>query len=309
MSRLLAICTYICVCTIATSSAASILIVRPTNKEFAVVSKKIQEVVKYDYPDLKVVEAVISEPDQLKSVDLSDVLLVVAFDNQMISLVEKMRGDRAYSLIGVMGLNLKKILAGYGSGGLVFETPPLMVLERFSRFAKNRLDKVVTFYRASQFDQLISDAVTQLKREKIDLHAVDVDPHKADLDAFLYRSIKKYAADPDVDAFLVLPDSALITKDNIFTVWKKAATESKKPFLCTLENLAATHLGLCAVAVSPNLERHGEQIAELVFTALEGNGSKIEYVYDVDTVMNFELAIKAGIQLRPDFYNIVTIAP
>lgn len=302
--------------------AAKVLIVRQAANDFADVKTGIQNALgtahtvadyvidgdtKYDAFKSKVNE---EKPDLLVVMDNKAVKFAQELNTEADPKLKNMRG------IATMGLNLKKVLAGSKTiAGVAYEVPAFTVITQFRYIVKQPIKNVMVIYRKSQFEGTVSEAQAQLKREGVNLIALDAESKGTDpkdLVSFIDDNLKDEVDGTKVDAIWVLSDNALMNKETFAPFWVTRAREMKVPFLCGIEKFASKDLDFCSYSASPQHKDLGQQVSEMIFAVLE-EGRKpadigVDYILSVSKLLNAERLEKTGLETVPDRLKDVKLA-
>ena len=293
------------------ANAGSILVVRKNGPAFLEVKEGVAVEIDGDHT---LVDYIISEKTKyeafVKKVKQTNPDLMLLMDNQAVTYGIKYNQDKNKKTklvpgVAAMGLNLKKYLSDIrGMSGITYEVPGLTLITRFRYIVNQPLKRILTFYRGSEFSDLIADTKAQLKREKIELLAMDVEKEgkdKKSIVKFLDENLKETVNGKKVDGVLVLNDNALLNPETFGPIWVARAREFKVPFLCGIENFALRKLDFCTYAASPNHKALGQQVAEQILTIIEDGEEDVgvEYILSVVQTLNLERAMKIGLKVNP----------
>jgi len=239
-----------------------------------------------------------------KSVQASKPKVVVVMDNQAVNIAKeyhKKNPKAGFQTVAMMGLNLKTILKGESSiCGISYEVPIYTMLTQF-RFTKaeKKMGPVLTFYRASQFSDIIKDSQALLKQEGIDLVTVDVEKEASVAD-FLNGNGKQQVLSSKYSAVLVLLDSILLEPKLFQEFWLKTSAEAKIPFLVGTEKLVNPAFNFAMFGMSPNLSDLSSQAVQMIETIKSGDSCKsigVEELIGVNRIWNEKKAKALDIKI------------
>lgn len=228
--------------------------------------------------------------------------LVVLIDNQMVTLAQEFYKKKPTSKIlsvALMGLNFKQILkTDKNICGIAYEVSPFSLFTQFrSLKADKKLNKVLTFYRGSQFSESVKEAIRLAQLEKIELIALDVEKEK-NISQFLKTTGKKEIESGNYDAVYVILDSVLLRPDLFEEFWVPVAKNSKIPFLIGTEKLVNPAFNFATFGLSPNLKDLASQATQMIESLVAGEKcQKIEDLIGVNKFLNANLASQLHIKL------------
>jgi ABC-type uncharacterized transport system substrate-binding protein len=209
--------------------------------------------------------------------------------------------------LALMALNLPNVLKGDKNiAGISFESPCSTVVTLFRNIVQTPIKKVLAFYRKSTFSEVIELAKYNLKLEKIELEAVDVETYgtnKEALEKFLKTEVSKYVDHfKKYDAVWIMLDSVVLGKEFFVNNWVPAARNSKIPFLTNIESLVNPQLNFSAFAVVPNMRDLAGQAAETIRRILEKSESPekigVEQPISFNKILNKKRINDLGIKLH-----------
>jgi ABC-type uncharacterized transport system substrate-binding protein len=224
-----------------------------------------------------------------------DPSLLIALDNKAIELVKQLqREKKSYAhvpAIAAMGINLGKSLEEYPYiCGISYEVAPLSILTKFKQATNREPRHVLTFYRPSFNQAWINEAREHLKREGIELTAIDVEHYgqsQRHINLFLQRKLLSLVSSSKYDAVLVPLDNRIVNRQSMARYWLPAARRVHKPFMSGIEAFVSPDLNFCAFAAFPDTQGLGVQLADLVFrVAVEHEpvkGLGVEHIVAIDT--------------------------
>jgi len=240
---------------------------------------------------VKQIDKSISYEEYESMIEKENPSLVVLIDNQSVSLAQEYFKKKPKSkILGValMGLNFKKILKNDKHiCGIAYEVSPFSLFTQFrSLRADKKLNRILTFYRDSQFAEAIQEAKHFAELEKMELVAIDVEKEK-NVPEFLKNKGRKEIDSSLYDAVYVILDSVLLTPELFEQFWIPAAKDAKIPFLIGTEKFVDPNFNFATYGISPNLKDLASQAAQMIESLLSGEKCrKIENLVGVDKFLN-----------------------
>jgi hypothetical protein len=230
-----------------------------------------------------------------------DVLVVM--DNQGVTLAKEYYSKnpkKKFPSVALMGLNFKSVLKNDPHlCGIAYEVPVFSMLTQF-RLAKGdrKLNKVLTFYRGSQFGDVIKEAQELVKMENIELVAVDVETSKKPLlDYFKYDG-RKLIESGQFDAVYVALDSVLLEKSIFLNFWLPAAKDTDVPFLIGADKFVNPSFDFAVFGMSPNLREMASQAAQMIESLASGDKcQRIEDLIGVNKFINEKKSKTLGVEI------------
>jgi hypothetical protein len=256
---------------------STVLMVTKAGKDFESVSKGLRdEMPKHKFEQL-VVSASTTVADLTKAIRTHKPRMMFLLDNQSVELAKQHYSanpnDKTQS-VALMALNLRKIVQGQPNICAVAYEVPIYTLVTQLRFAVQgrRINRVVTFYRGSQFQEMIDLESQRLKGEGIELVAVDVEKAaKGDLDGYLQSEGGKLLKDTHrAETFLVLLDSVLLSKELFAKFWINQAAENRILFTAGFEGFVNPAMNFAVFGMSPNLQDLVSQSRQMAESVIEG---------------------------------------
>ena len=272
---------------------ADILVLRSKGPDFKRFFELLNEELGDDY---KLTDHIVDRNgnayETLKAIHDNQPKLVVLLDNIPVKRAKKLinQGHKLPPMVATMSLNLRNHLKGVaGIAGIGYEVSAYSMVHEFNRILAKKIRRVKVLYRKSSFQHLIDDAVRQLGREKISLHAVNVeDKNKAIMNKRIQKELTR--ASDDAEALLILLDSKLITQENFVSIWINQAKRATIPFLCGIEKFARKPINLCSFAAYPDPSSLASHVADMVHSIVE-DGIKteeigVEYIVSNQKILN-----------------------
>ena len=301
-------------------SAEKILIFRQGSQNF----EEVVKAVKMEIGDeLEIVDQVLSKEAKYKvfhdkvRAEKPDLLLLL--DNKAVNFAKKFnkeKDDYAKNLKGVaaMGLNLRKELKGNKNICAVeYEVPAYTLITSYRYIVEQKIENVLVFYRGSEHKEIIEDAKEQLKKEKINLKAMDAEEYGTsdeDVNFFLQRNMLREIYRKDIDLVWVISDSVMLNNDNFANLWVSAAKRNKVPFISGIKSFSLKEMQFCAYSASPNHQDLGAQIAEMLFTVIDGEEPEalgVEYILSVVKTANMDKLNDNDVSVKQDKMSDVKV--
>jgi ABC-type uncharacterized transport system substrate-binding protein len=214
-----------------------------------------------------------------------------------------------------MALNLKKKLSDEKKMcGIAFEVPALTVVTKFKQATGRPIKNVLTFYRSGEFKELISEAKSQLKKEGIELIAIDLEKesHSPEaLNKIVSENLAEKVNGVSIDAILIPADNIILNKDSFAAIWVARAKALKVPFLCNVEKFASKEFDFCSFAAYPDYEELGHQYSEQVAELLSGQKSSdlsVDYIVSAKETANIDKLKTLGYSILEDKLSVVKAA-
>ncbi|MCJ8330659.1 MAG: hypothetical protein HRT89_05935 [Lentisphaeria bacterium] len=286
-----------------------ILVCRKASSQFKDAYDSINAEVSEDYETVDYVIDKATTYAQFKAkIDKLKPALLVLMDNQAVKYAmayNKEDYDYAQKLKGVaiMALNLRKILKGNKNiCGIEYEVPAYTLVTSFRHIVDADIGSVTVFYRGSQHKEMIAVATAQLKKEGLELHAIDAEDKGADVRKvarYLIKNVKNKAKKAEL--IWVIPDSGMLNKLTFGPAWVKTARTVKTPFLTGIDKFASPKMNFCTYSASPNHKDLGTQAGEMILSVLEGEEPVelgVEYILSVLKSVNVTKLEELGISLK-----------
>ncbi|NRA67728.1 MAG: hypothetical protein HRU19_24820 [Pseudobacteriovorax sp.] len=211
-------------------------------------------------------------PIYKKTIETVKPKVLILLDNISVKFAQKLnQSGQSHKAIASMALNLKRLLADDPHiAGVAYEVPGYTVVSSFKKYVKPELEKIVVIYREEEFHTFVKDAKTQLASSGVELIPVKIDGF-AHLPKKMNRIIKKHLTrNPEnADAFWLINDNKLLTKDNFASIWITSARKNKLPILCGLKNFVNPSLGFCTFAAIPSEAGLASQVSDYVFSVID----------------------------------------
>jgi hypothetical protein len=207
--------------------------------------------------------------------------------------------------ISIMALNISNYISSGNKfiAGIEYEAPMYTLISEYRYITNKKVNKILTFYRGSQFINAINDARSQLKLEGIELTAINVETTgkgTKEIRAFLNKNIKKILLNKNNYDALWLPlDSVLLSNRLFNSIWYKNINKYKVSVLTQEPKLANPKLNFSTFSVGSSLKDLKGQVAQLVFslstkeTTIKEIG--IEKVFSTKKALNLKKAMNLDI--------------
>lgn len=202
--------------------------------------------------------------------------LLVLMDNLALNHAKKLVNEPDPYLnqlqgVATMALNLHLALEGNNRlAGISYEVPGFSVINGFRYLLKGKLQRVGVIYRKSQHQEIIEQAEKQLQRVGIELLAYDSEKKgksRIRINSFIKNRLKTMAS--EFDAVWVLADNVLLNSKAFNKYWLPQS--NKIPFICPLEKFVQQSMNFCVYSAFPAHRELGLQLAEMVFSILDGD--------------------------------------
>ncbi|MFZ4404729.1 MAG: hypothetical protein ACOYOK_11560 [Pseudobdellovibrionaceae bacterium] len=238
--------------------------------------------------------------------------LIVLMDNQSVTLAQeyyKKNPKSKIRSIALMGLNFKKLLKNNANiCGIAYEVSAFSLLTQF-RNAKSdkKLKSVLVFYRGSQYEETIKEAIELSKPEKIELTGIDVDKKGVVFDYLKTEGLKEVQSGK-YEAVYVLLDSVLLEKNIFMEFWLPLAKDSKIPILIGTEKFVNPNFNFAVFGLSPNLKELASQAAQMIESLANGEKcNKVEDLIGVNGFWNLKKSEDLDVKLDEDAKSEVKI--
>ncbi|MCJ8347238.1 ABC transporter substrate-binding protein [bacterium] len=278
----------------------NVLIVRKKGREFQSVFDSIKSEIEGDFRVHDyVIQSNVSYQNFVKTILDKKIDFLVLMDNQAINYGKRLKNHKNRKLsqmggVATMGLNIDKILKGEKRiTGVNYEVPAFTIITSFRKLSQSKVEKVLVFYRASEFSHQVETAKILLQKEGIQLEMVNVERNGTSLASiirFLRRHLRSRVVRSNADAVLVLSDSVLLNQKSFLGAWIPTARSIKKPFLCGIESLTSLNINFCTYSASPDHNELGSQVSQLVYSILEDKEEieflEVERILSVDKTLN-----------------------
>ena len=287
--------------------AEKILIVRPDLEQFEKVADKTKaelgKQVSFEtlllekdsnYEDFEVAVRK-AKPDLLLLLDNKAVNYAMQFNKEADAYAKGLRG------VAAMALNMRNILAESPNiCGVEYEVPAYSLFTQYRNLTTKDLNKILVFYRKSPHQKLIDETRSQLKLEKIELVAINVEKETKDETIRNVKAVvKRESKRKDIDVIWVMPDNVIVNNSTIRS-WVRAAGKHEKPFVSTIDFLVSK-MDFCAYATAPNLKTLSLQLSDMCIAILEDGESPnelgVEYIRSVHRIVNARKFRKMRIKL------------
>jgi hypothetical protein len=277
---------------------AKILIIRGDKPQFTQFSKAlVEELNDYTFEEFILKKDTDYQAFEDKVLTVKPKLFVL-LDNQAVYWAQQYNNHETHKPIpgfATMALNLKEILKEDPFiSGIAYEVPGYTVMTSLRRLANEPIKNILTVYRASTFGEFIGDAKQQLKRENINLIAVDIDDISHSSKALikkLNKIISSRYKGKKIDAFWLISDNKIISKETFKKVWLRKARTLDIPILCGIENFVAPKLNFCTFCAIPNTEGLVLQLADMIYSLIDGGYSPDEFGVDYLLSTTFKLNV------------------
>ena len=288
---------------------ADVLVVRFETEEM----KSVADTLRSDLKGVSISELIIDHGTDYaefrKAIRAAQPQLVALFDNKAVRFMNQLHTDPDYKdaekIVGAatMALNLKYLLKDSRHiFGIAYEVPPFTIVTKFRSLTRAPIKNVLAPYRKSEFDAYITEAQKQLKRENINLLAVNVDDHSGDqgkINKQLFSQLTDQVEGEKIDAILIPSDNVLVSKNSLLSVWLAKSRELKIPFLCNIDKFASRDFDLCTFAAFPDFSDLGHQLAEQISEHLTNHTSVldlgVDYIVASRASINLPLAKKLNL--------------
>ena len=304
---------FIILAAVSSFAKSKVLIVAKEQEDFKKLTEFLQKEMGKDYESIVVNIEKGTEYSKFEAmIKGTKANLIVLMDNQAVSLGQeyylKNPKDKTPS-VALMGLNFKKMLKGDTHiCGIAYEVAAYSILTQFrTARADKKVKTVLTFYRGSQFEDVMSEAKQLAKMEKIEIVAIDVEK-KPDLLGYLKTEGKTEINSGKYDSVYVLLDSGLLEKKNFLEFWLPTAKEAKIPFLIGTEKFVDPSFDFAMYGMSPNLKEMAGQAIQMIESLLAGEKcQRIEDLIGVTSFWNDPKSEKLDIKLDEKEKNNVNI--
>lgn len=294
-------------------SAEKLLIFRQGSANFEEVVKAVKQEIG---EELEIVDHVLTDKAKYKEfhdktrAEKPDLLLLL--DNKAVKFAKRFnseKDDYAKNLksVAAMGLNLRKELEGSKNiCAIEYEVPAYTLITGFRYMVKKDIKNVLVFYRKSEQQSIIDNATALLKKEGINLQAMNAEEYgesDEQVNFFLQRNMMREMYHKGTDLVWVISDSVMLNNNNFAEVWVNAARKNKIPFIAGIKSFASPDMQFCAYAASPNHKDLGSQVTEMIFALLDGATPEeigVEYILSVEKNANMKKIAANKIEVNPE---------
>jgi ABC-type uncharacterized transport system substrate-binding protein len=243
--------------------------------------KLVTDVIRKDLAKQEIKELIITEEMSFDKVQEAIVKekpdILVGLDNLAVSHIKAIqkKSGPLESLPGAatMALNLHHELDdAKNMCGIAYEVPAFSIVTKFRSYVTLEINRVLTYYRKSEFDTAFNAAVSQLKTVGIELIGIDLDAYSSkpsELNKKVEETLSDTYDGKPIHAILVPSDNYILNRDGFTKVWLKKAKTLKIPLLCNIENFANPEYDFCSYAVYPDFRDLGRQFAEQLKEVIE----------------------------------------
>ena len=166
----------------------------------------------------------------------------------------------------------------------------------------------MVFYRKSQFSDLIEQAKSQLKEEKITVEAINVEQDGKDVKQvgnFMRTKAEGFLkGHGEGDVIWCMLDSVILSKALFKDFWIPLAHKTTIPILTGVRQLVEPSMEFGVFAVTPNLEDLSSQASQMLERIVKEhqNPQKIgvEQLISVDKFLDRKRANELGLKIRED---------
>ena len=256
-----------------TSLQAEILILRGSNQDFIDFSSFYAKEIPTDLGPVteREIDSNTVKENLYRNIQAAKPRLIVALDNRSVNLIKQLIDDNKIlpPVLASMALNLKHALSDYQDyiAGLGYEVSGYSIVSELNKIVDQKFRKIKVLYRKSLFHDQIVDAYRQLKRENVEIVAINVeDDDQSKMNKKISRALE---ADKGEDAVWLILDNKIINKSNFSSIWLKYARSEKKPVICGVQKFAQPPINLCTFAAYPNIGDLARHLAEMSMGVLE----------------------------------------
>lgn len=185
------------------------------------------------------------------------------------------------------------------ASGVKFEVPAFTIFSNLKVLSKSEVNKVLVFHRKI-FNEVMAESKQMLAKEKIELimECLDCEESKELTEGKAVKLLTKRFAEitkknkPDV--IWLLADNLLLTSQTLGKFWIPKVVKKNYPIVVPLENLASPEFNLGMIALIPDYQEIGNQIANQIREVLEEDGSTedlgFENLISVHVILNLKKA-------------------
>jgi hypothetical protein len=279
-----------------------ILVISPDNDLFKTTFSGINNELEGDY-EVNWINS--KEKDKiLKALSSSQSKAIVAMDIDAINIVkefQKKDAKNAKTPVFVSNtLQVEQSSKGLkNASGVKFEVPAFTIFSNLKVLSKSEVNKVLVFHRKI-FNEVMAESKQMLAKEKIELimECLDCEESKELTEGKAVKLLTKRFAEitkknkPDV--IWLLADNLLLTSQTLGKFWIPKVVKKNYPIVVPLENLASPEFNLGMIALIPDYQEIGNQIANQIREVLEEDGSTedlgFENLISVHVILNLKKA-------------------
>lgn len=270
---------------------AAVLVLTPYNESAHALWSTMRDEVAddMDVVTMEVTDALSAESVQIRIESIRP-KCVVLIGNRAVRTFRELQANHPVTPPAVVAMSsFAKQLTGdlRNATGVAYEVPAVTSFVTLRQLSQRRVEKVGVLYRPA-FATFVGAQAELAEMEQVQMvgRALegDIGPRRIRL------ALRELLQKENVDALWVLNDNALLDPENIRDGWIPEARKSEVPIIVGVSSLVNPRLSFGSIAVVPDHEALGVQIANLLFElsdedwAVEDRG--IELPLSVETVVD-----------------------
>ncbi len=301
-NMLVVILAALCIAVSGNTSTISILLVRPEGSNFTAVVKGIADDLGNEglIHEL-IVDSRINKNTINTAIKKYKPMVVVLLDNvaircyrdYVIGLPDSVSVQPSIILMGIM---VEKAIAGIRNAEAIsYEIPIVTSVVNLRSISTLPINRIGIVHR-ELMDELILQNKESCNREGISIVNRSLPDKKGTLSVELRKALDELFAKEKVDALWIPNDNKLLTPYLVTTVWIPKVKQYRKPVIVGLEALADPKLDFGTLAVLPDHESLGAQVASLIISARKNNwvveSGRVDPSISVYKILNHRQAVR-----------------
>lgn len=299
---LLILLAILCMAAFGSMSSMSILLVRPEGRNFTAVVKGITD----DLGSEAQINELIVDDKMNKStlaiaIKKIKPMIIVLLDNVAIRCYREYAIELPDSVpvqpsIILMGIMVEKAIAGIRNAEAIsYEIPIVTAAVNLRTISGLPITKVGVVNRVLM-DELVMSNKESCSREGIHIVSRSLPDKKRTMSVELRKALDDLFAKENIDALWIPNDNKLLTPYLVTSVWIPKVKQYGKPVIVGIESLADPKLDFATLAVLPDHESLGAQVAALVMRARKNGwhveSGRVEPSISVYKILNYKQASK-----------------
>jgi hypothetical protein len=202
------------------------------------------------------------------AVATSGAVALVVMDNPTVTLLQKAQQEGAAfppAFVVMASFADEAVVKLKNATGIAYEVPAITSFGQLRSLVEQPVRRVGVIYREG-FDSYVEQQRVLAEQEKLEIIGVRLGSRPTPRE--IRRAVRELR-DRGADALWVLNDNGLLRQDQIVDGWKPALDLAQKPVVCGVTSLVNPAFGFGTLALVPDHESLGSQLASIILEAAD----------------------------------------